>query len=288
MKSDELQLHPTPSYDEVRTMVMKGIDSVYDSESLTNEYSAMVDDMLCKYVIDVNLLDPKRPFEQSNMMCQCRILGVGSGNRIDRRLPSLLMRGLESSPKVLFTTRGIMTVTGGRSKEEVCHRIVSYCHKVLFYLGGMYPVNKFTIGGYTVCNRVCSGGVQHRVYLEGLAAYFRMNGYWVKYEPDYINILYVYPAHLGKSVCISVAGTGGITILGFTHRLQASTAIMFILSHIKGFVSTTDIPPFIIGSSTPKSRTLAKRKRVVKEKGHDRKLTKKLKKMEVSRVSSSE
>lgn len=238
-------------------------------------------------------------FEVVNMMVKCQLQCVQKDNfyfdlntlknKDDEMyyshssVPSMMMPFGTQSCTARVTTSGYITMTGGKSVEEVIFWMSVFIHKILYYLSYFTPDNTFVITGFTVHNKVCKTRLPYKINLYGLSEYLRKTQISfntrnrtdnvdtttkINYNPDKISLIYIQMLSIrDRKVTFSLGPKGGIVVLAYLHNYEILLLSYGISMLIRDFiVENLDLPKSL--SCKPKSR-----KRKIKNNEKWKKLT---------------
>lgn len=236
-------------------------------------------------------------FEVVNMMVKCQLQCVqrkdfyfdlnSLKNRDDEMyyshtsVPSMMMPFGTQSCTARVTTSGYVTMTGGKSVEEVIFWMSVFLHKILYYLSFYAPQYTFVITGFTVHNKVCKTRLPFKINLYSLSEYLRQSKISfntrnktenvdtttkMNYNPDKISLIYIQMLCIkDRKVTFSLGPKGGVVVLAYLHNYELLLLSYGLSMLVKNFiVDTITATP----SHKPKSR-----KRKIKNNEKWKKLT---------------
>lgn len=208
-------------------------------------------------------------FEVVNMMVKCQLQCVQKRdfyfdlntlkNRDDEMyydhtsVPSMMMPFGTESCTARVTTSGYVTMTGGKSVEEVITWMSIFLHKLLYYLSFYAPQYTFVITGFTVHNKVCKTRLPYKINLHGLSQRLRETKLVfntkgskspnvdtttrVNYNPDKISLIYIQMLRVrDRKVTFTLGPIGGIVVLAYLHNYELLLISYGISMLIKDFI----------------------------------------------------
>jgi len=195
-------------------------------------------------------------FEVVNMMVKCKLQCIEKDNFFfdlntlknkndemyysSESVPSMMMPFGIQSCTARVTTSGYITMTGGKSVQEIVYWLSIFIHKLLYYLSYYAPFNTFRITEYTVHNKVCKCRIPYKINLNGLGDFLKLTNLSFKttcsknkqetnitsttkinYNPDKICLIYIQMLNInGRKVTFSIGPDGGIIVLAYLHSYE--------------------------------------------------------------------
>ena len=221
----------------------KGANVFLDSSLVCNHMVSCRVFNIKKYKEKLNLNLPRLQDKIKNaFFCPKRI----SSNKKNKGVQSMLIYDGKNNVKnvcsVLFTRKGILTVSGGYHEDDVKVSLFFYLKDIFRAINeiqiedGEKPL-KLSVTDIILKNRTCTNKLIYQsIEISSLIDYFKELGMVWSYNPNSIGILNFYPLSTNKNTNVLIFSAGGVNVTGFCPFYVAQKALEVLSSILPRFL----------------------------------------------------